>query len=111
MPPDEILERAAAAFDHLGRSKTLTLGQGARIVASFRGVEPLAGDLFPADGRQLELATWMLMLIGETDKLLGRYRGLGLPGQLKMAEVPLLQAAIKERYHEVIGGKPAKPLL
>lgn len=51
------------------------------------------------------------MLIGETDKLLERYRGLGLPGQLKMAEVPLLQAAIKERYHEVIGGKPAKPLL
>ncbi|BBH11685.1 hypothetical protein [Chromobacterium haemolyticum] len=109
MPPEEILERAAAAFDHLGRSKSLTLGQGARIVASFRGVEPLAGDLFPADDRQLELATWMLMLIGETDRLLERYRGLGLPGQLKMAEVPLLQAAIKERYHEVIGGKPAKP--
>ncbi|KMN32099.1 hypothetical protein VI26_18205 [Chromobacterium sp. LK1] len=109
MPPEEILERAAAAFDHLGRSKTLTLGQGARIVASFRGVEPLSGDLFPADARQLELATWMLMLICETDRLLERYRGLGLPGQLKMAEVPLLQNAVKERYHEVIGGKPAKP--
>ncbi|WP_043632624.1 hypothetical protein [Chromobacterium haemolyticum] len=109
MPPEEILERAAIAFDHLCRSKALTLRQGARIVASFRGVEPLAGDLFPADGRQLELATWMLMLIGETDRLLERYRGLGLPGQLKMAEVPLLQAAIKERYHEAMGGRPAKP--
>ncbi len=109
MPPDEILERAAAAFDHLGRSKTLTLGQGARIVASFRGVEPLTGDLFPADGRQLELATWVLMLISDTDKLLERYRGLGLPGQLKMAEVPLLQAAIKERYRGVMDGRPAKP--
>lgn len=109
MPPDEILERAAAAFDHLGRSKSLTLGQGARIVASFRGVEPLSGDLFPADGQQLELATWMLMLIGETDRLLKRYRGLGLHGELKMADVPLLQNAVKERYHEVIGGKPAKP--
>lgn len=109
MPPEEILERAAAAFDHLGRSKTLTLGQGSRIVASFRGVEPLAGDLFPADDRQLELATWMLMLIGETDRLLERYRGLGLPGQIKMADVPLLQAAIKERYRGVIDGRPAKP--
>ena len=108
MPPDEILERAAAAFDHLGRSKTLTLGQGSRIVASFRGVEPLSGDLFPADGRQLELATWMLMLIGETDRLLERYRGLGLHGQLKMADVPLLQAAIKERYKDVLGGRPAR---
>lgn len=109
MPPDEILERAAAAFDHLGRSKTLTLGQGARIVASFRGVEPLSGDLFPADDRQLELATWMLVLISEVDGLMRRYRQLGLAGETRMADVPLLQDAIKERYRGVMDGRPARP--
>ena len=104
MELEQLLALCSAAFDQLRYSRTLTLGEAARLTATFKGIEVLH-DLVPPDPHTLQLVINLRDLLEDVHALLGRYRPI-MVASVKVADVPLLQEAIKHRYAQVLAGEP-----
>lgn len=102
MELEQLLALCSAAFDQLRYSRSLTMGEAARLTATFKGIEVLH-DLVPPDPYTLQLVINLRKLLEDINVLLGRYRPI-MVASVKVSDVPLLQAAIKQRYDQVLAG-------
>lgn len=109
MELEELQALCSAAFDQLRYSRTLTVGEAARLTATFKGIEVLH-DLIPPDPGALQMAVNLRDLLVDVHALLGRYQPI-MVASVRMADVPLLQEAIKLRYKQVLAGEPPEQLL
>ena len=103
MELEELQALCSAAFDQLRYSRTLTIGEAARLTATFKGIEVLH-DLVPPDPGVLQLVVDLRDLLVDVHALLSRYQPI-MVASVKMADVPLLQDAIKRRYKQVLAGE------
>lgn len=99
-----LLDAINIALDQLMHSKRLTLAQALRLTAHFRNAQVPVSDLFPLDPGRLEMAEIAVAFLGEVNRLLARYRPM-MAGEVRMAEVPLLQAAIEDAWRQAREGK------
>ena len=107
MELEQLLAPCSSAFDQLIYSRTLTLGEAARLTATFKGIEVLH-DLVPPDPHTLQLVISLRNLLEDVHALLSRYRPI-MVASVKMADVPQLQEAIKQRYGSVLDDKLPGP--
>ena len=101
---ESLLSAINVALDKLMHCKRLTLGQALRLTVHFRNAQVPVSDLFPLDPGRLEMAEIAVAFLGEVNRLLARYRPL-MAGEVRLAEVPLLQAAIEGAWREARDGR------
>ncbi|WP_141113151.1 hypothetical protein [Chromobacterium haemolyticum] len=99
-----LLEAARLALDHIENSKKMTIAQALQLTAHFRHAQIPMADLFPFDPAQLEMAEKLVVFMWGVNRLLLRFRSV-MDGGVRLAEVPLLQAAISEAWREAREGK------